>query len=257
MSEDSTPKQVPWRGVPMPPSVAALPRTARGIPISYTVCWSSEVGKPRVKPDPLLAALCGHPREAIFWPGRRGYGQPLLRTGHEARQREGVIGGLCQVCAGKLPGADLRLWRPQPRPADPPWRFPSPRWIADLRNARGLEAQVEADGPWLPVLTDGWTCEQCLGYSLLTCPALLGETGRAETGEELRLFRVRSAKLVPIVGRPAELTEEELPNGAVGLVEVVPTDYDVVTPLEFLNLGQGSWSGSYPEVSRCPVDKAA
>jgi len=71
------------------------------------------------------------------------------------------------------------------------------------------------------------------------------------------LFRVRSAKLVPIVGRPAELTEEELPNGVVGFVEVVPTEYDVVTPLEFLNLGQGSWSGSYPEVSRCPVDKAA
>jgi len=63
------------------------------------------------------------------------------------------------------------------------------------------------------------------------------------------------ARPKPMRGWPIELGAPDRPTDRVVNVEVIPTHYDVFTPAEFLDLGEQSCS--YPEVSRCPVDKAA
>lgn len=203
-----------WRDVPMPPGVAALPRTPGGIPITYTVAWTSERDV-RLAPEPLID---GSPL-AVFSDGRQCEGRPKLAIVDTARQRRVALKGLCQVCARKLPGRRL-----------PPWRQ-HPRWLADLRK----DGQTIQHGlRELPLVIDSWTCEPCLTYALQVCPGLLRRDWRPGADGALSLLRVRAAELVLTMERPDSIPAEELPSGAVGLVKVMPTAFDVVAPDEFL-----------------------
>jgi hypothetical protein len=181
--------------VKMPPAVATLPQTPTGIPITYTVAWTSE-HETVLRPDPILRAL-GIPPDfpAIFSSGRPGLGEPRLTVSDTARQRACNVQGRCQVCGRRLSDG--------------------PRWIADLRN-RGQT--IEYGGHMHPLLVDAWTHRDCLHYALQVCPGL----GRLRPA----IFRVRDWRLVATFERPDHIPHEQLPDGAVGWIKVVPLDYD-------------------------------
>ncbi len=201
-----------WRDVPMPRQIAALPRTKGGIPITYTVAWSSET-VPEARPDPLLAGIAPEGIRALFHCGSQGEGSPKLAVSDVARTRRVVIAGLCQACGRKLPGR-----------TKPPWRQ-HPRWLCDLRNS-GQEIRIGYRT--LPLIVDGWTCESCLAYALRVCPGLV--TKAAAGGDDrLRLLRVRDAEFVATIEQV-----EGLADPVVGWVKLAPTAFDVVTPDEFL-----------------------
>lgn len=168
-----------WTDVEMPPGVAALPRNARGVPVSWTVAWSSEM-KPRVDCDPCLEPLGYGAAPALFHGGRQGDGEPILTHSDVARARRVAVTGHCQVCGEQLPG-----------PTTPPWRDP-PRWLVDLRN---FGQSVTIGGTERPLIVDGWTCEPCLRYSMQVCPGLAARAA-GHRGDGLRILRVRSAVLL-------------------------------------------------------------
>lgn len=201
-----------WRSVPMPRGVARLPRTNGGIPITYTVAWSSET-VPEAREDPVLRGIVPPGSLALFHSGRQGEGTPKLAVSDVARARRVVVEGLCQACGEKLPGRSA-----------PPWRQHS-RWLCDLRN-QGQEIQM---GPRrVPLIVDGWTCEPCLAYALRVCPGLVAKA--AATGDvELRLLRVRDAERVATIE-----DVEGLDQRVIGWVKIAPTSFDFVTPDEFL-----------------------
>src|SRR6478672_2316589 len=84
-------------GLPIPPRVAALPRTAAGIPVTWTAAWTSELAVD-VRPDPLLRDVMGVAAPAYFSAGAPGEGDPRITYPEPARVRRAVIEGLCQVC---------------------------------------------------------------------------------------------------------------------------------------------------------------
>lgn len=213
-----------WRDITMPLGVAALPRTRSGIPITYTVAWSSE-HETVLRPDRDLEPLFGRRPLAIFSGGARGEGTPKLDIVSTARARRATVKGLCQICARPLPG----------RPS-PPWAT-EPRWCGWFTKGQ----TIAINGRQVPLIIDGWTCAACLRYSLQVCPALVARRGRGT----LVLLRVRVAQLVATYERPESLPAEdfhapgkpargrrEIP---VGMVKIAPLDFDAVTPEEVLS----------------------
>lgn len=196
----------------MPRGVAALPRTNGGIPITYTVAWTSET-EPVAREDPLLRPLMGPGVLALFHGGRQGRGTPKLAIGSVDRTRRVVVAGLCQACGQRLPGR-----------SQPPWRQ-HPRWLADLRNSGQT---IRMGARTVPLVVDGWTCEPCIAYALRVCPGLVSRTPATSVGP-LRLLRVRDARLIATIEEVEGLDEK-----VVGWVKIAPTAYDVVTPEEFL-----------------------
>jgi hypothetical protein len=184
-----------WRAdVEMPPAVAALPQTQAGIPITYTVAWTSERGTV-IRPDPIMEPLVAPGTPAIFATGRRGVGQPMLNVSDTSRQRACNVQGRCQVCGRRLDDG--------------------PRWIADLRN-RGQE--IDLGGQRRPLLVDSWTHQDCLHYALRVCPGL--------ARRRPAIFHVRDWRLIATLERPDSIPHEQLPDGAIGWVKVAPIDYD-------------------------------
>lgn len=202
-----------WRDIPMPAQVAALPRTRSGIPITYTVAWSSE-RTAVLRDDPDLAGMCGRPTLAIFASGAQGEGEPKLGIVDTARARRATVKGLCQVCGGHLPG----------RPS-PPWRT-EPRWCGWFTKGQTITVGVRR----LPLIIDGWTCKPCLDYSLRVCPALVA---RRDAGT-LVLLRIRRAELVATLERPESVPTGIPSRSSTGMVKIAPLDFDVLTPEEAL-----------------------
>lgn len=202
-----------WRDVPMPDRVAALPRTRSGIPITYTVAWSSERDTV-LRDDPDLRSIYGRPTLAIFAGGAQGEGTPKLDVVSTARARRAALKGLCQICARHLPG----------RPS-PPWST-EPRWCGWFTKGQ----TITIAGRQVPLIVDGWTCKPCLEYALRVCPALVA---RRAAGT-LALLRIRRAELVATLERPESIPPDELDELPVGMVKIAPLDFDALTPDEVL-----------------------
>ncbi len=199
-----------WRGdVAMPRRVAALPRTPGGIPITYTVAWTSERDV-ELRPDPLLRMLGHGDALAIFAGGRPGDGTPKLAITETSRQRRAAILGLCQACGYPIPMPTKRR----------------PRWLADLRKNGQT---IAIGGRMLPLIIDTWTCSECMAYALKVCPGLIRR--RAES--PLHLLAVRGFRLIATLERPDSIPASELPGGAIGLVKIAPTDFDVLAADDF------------------------
>lgn len=207
----------------MPGRISVLPRTRSGIPITYTVAWSSE-HRTVLRNDPDLQVLLGKPTLAIFSSGRPGDGTPKLDVVETSRARHAALRGLCQVCGLHLPG----------RPS--PW-LTEPRWCGWFT----LGQTVRVGGRRVPLVIDGWTCKTCLNYSLQVCPALVAKRAKGD----LQMLRVRRAEMVATLERPESMAAEGfvVPGGEtagkkslpVGMVKIAPLDFDVLTPDEVLS----------------------
>lgn len=204
-----------WRDVPMPPGVAALPRTRSGIPITYTVAWSSE-HETIVRRDPDLERCFGKKWDGVFSGGALGEGTPKLDVVNTARARRAALRGLCQICGRHLPGRPSAPWSTEQR------------WCGWFTKGQSIETAAGV----VPLIIDGWTCKPCLDYSLQVCPALVA---RRAAGD-LQLLRVRFAELVATFERPESIPPERFESTGlpVGMIKIAPVDFDVLTPEEVL-----------------------
>lgn len=146
-----------WKTVPMPERIAALPRSAGGLPVPYVAQWEGE--------DEMLVAPCqwADGKPAIF-PVRSGLGitRPVFGVMDPSRQREAVRAVLCQVCHVQLgPMSDVLE----------PGR--EPLWLIDMLHEpdtlRGHKVALEP-----------WVCDDCLVYALQVCPGMLARSSKVE-----------------------------------------------------------------------------
>lgn len=204
-----------WRDVLMPPGVAELPTTRSGIPITYTVAWSSE-REAIVRYDDDLQRVYGKRTLGVFASGAQGEGTPKLDVVSTDRARCATLRGLCQVCGRHLPG----------RPS-PPWST-EPRWCGWFTLGQTIRMGLRD----VPLVIDGWTCKPCLDYSLIVCPALVAKRAKGE----LQLLRIRYAERVATFERPESIPPEQFETSGfpVGMIKIAPLDFDVLTPEEVL-----------------------
>lgn len=208
-----------WRDVEMPPRIAELPRTAAGVPITYTVAWSSERDTV-LERDGDLAVLLGYAPLAICSSGRPGDGTPKLALVDTARARRATVRGWCQICGKPLPGRQMQPWDTEPR------------WCGWFTKGQ----TIRYAGRLLPLVIDGWTCVPCLSYSLQVCPALVA---RRAAGN-LQLLRVRRAELIATRERPDSIPASALDEMPIGMVKIAPVDFDVLTAEEVVaRMGMG------------------
>lgn len=135
---------------PLPPRIAALPRTKSGLPVPYVAQWEGEE-RLRVAFDPHVRA------EALFSSPRRDGGDATLGLMEVSRQREVVSRGLCQVCRARLDPRD--------------------RFVAGLFEPTRDRGQL---------IREPWCCTACLAFALRVCPGLL----RARRDANLTVIRM-------------------------------------------------------------------
>ena len=119
-----------------------------GAPVPFVAMWSAEVSAP-CELGATRSTTVHHPdgrQELLDVPllvpaDLRGQGHPVLGKMHEARQRQAVMEGRCQVCAGRLSLLRWLIWMPEQR----------------------------GDGPWN---REPWTCAYCTAVALGSCPGL-------------------------------------------------------------------------------------
>ena len=195
--------------IPMPPQIARLRRTAKGLPVPYVALWSGEMPY-AVRPSAEFGGAL-----ALVESGRLHAGSPLLGQMNVLRQREVILRGRCQVCRALLARG--------------------PRWLVSL-----FEGTV-GDALQAPVVREPWACPSCLGYALRVCPGLVGPARHAD----LFVLRVRRVgpplatnTSLPGLARDGQLVPgtDTTPGTAIGYLKIVPTAFDVLDVPEFLAL---------------------
>lgn len=189
---------------PMPPQIAARPRTARGLPVPYVAAWTGET------PFVVRSCLFAGGRMALVESGRKFTGTPVLGEMNVTRQREVIARRLCQVCAAPL-GA-------------------GPRWLVSL---------FEGDTGVGPMVREPWACASCLAFALGACPRLVGQRRRAE---DLFVLAVNEYEVAhrPVAslgvandGDLAARMAAQHPT-AVGYLLLIPTHFDVLDADAFI-----------------------
>lgn len=186
-----------WRSVPMPERIAALPRSAGGLPVPFVAQWEGE--------DEVAIRPCEFAgRRAIFpLKSQVGVTRPVFGVMEPSRQRAVLASTCCQVCRAWL--GDMTSELEDGRP---------PLWLVDMLHEpatfRGHRLAIEP-----------WVCDECLVYALQVCPGLVG------AGKAKNVLAVWTANLVsPIIQPPAPLNRQP---PCVGYLKV--------EPLRFLRIG--------------------
>lgn len=144
-------RQPNWKYVEMPPTVAALPRSAGGLPVPWVAQWDGE--------EDMRVAPCrwANGRDAVFPAAgsQIGLTRPVFGIMEPSRQREAVGAVRCQVCRGDLSEMSDTLDEGR-----------EPLWLIDLmhepKTMRGHRLVLEP-----------WVCDDCLVYALQVCPGML------------------------------------------------------------------------------------
>lgn len=143
----------------MPPRVAALPRSAGGLPVPFVAAWEGEQ-EMEIRPCPLVQG-----QKAIF-PARGslvGETRPVFGEMEPSRQRYAVASVSCQVCRLQLGPMTSDL---EDGPRDP-------LWLVDM-------LAVPDTLPGHRVAIEPWVCDDCLVYALQVCPGMLVRSTRLE-----------------------------------------------------------------------------
>lgn len=138
----------------------------RGVPVPWINAWGEEhVDQVSIRHDRHV----GGP--AVFYDDSAETVPDFTRQ-HMARQRESVLGGLCQVCGGEVPWSR---------------RFLVLATLSVERIRLGVRQ--------VPVVVEPWLCERCARLALDRCPALI----RRRRDEELHLVPVTSKRQVRLI----------------------------------------------------------
>lgn len=145
----------------VPPWLSHLRRDKRGLPVPFVNLWGPE------DVDRYTITQCP-------WAGMPGVvlddsdqDEPDFTRQSMHRQRECMVGGLCQVCARPVPFSRRCLV------------------IADMSVQR-----IVLQGREVLAVTEPWLCRRCALFAVERCPALI----RRYRHEHLRVIPVTSAK---------------------------------------------------------------
>lgn len=125
-----------WRSVPMPSAIAALPRTAGGMPVPFNTSWGEDPERLAYLPETGLTIVC----DCV-----PGQGKPLFSVQCPERQRRCAVEGLCSVCGTRIENDEPRAFAGAP--------------------VFGSDLYIEAAAHIA-----------CLAYALRVCPHLVGNT---------------------------------------------------------------------------------
>jgi hypothetical protein len=201
-----------WREVDMPPQVAALPRSAGGLPVPYVASWEGE--------DEMRVAPCrfAFGRAAIF-PVRDVVGatRPVFGVMEPSRQREVVMGVCCQVCHTDAGPMENKLTSES-----------RCHWLVELAHKPPTYDR--------PLILEPWVCGSCLTYALRVCPGLLHVR---PDGKRIRLLAVFASQPVAAVVRPKGNLAADVvaQRGVVGYIKIEPLTFHRVAAETFLELG--------------------
>lgn len=197
-----------WRDVPMPPSVAALPRSAGGLPVPYVASWEGEE-EMRIEECPFV-----HNQRAVVPVHRRvGETRPVFGIMEPQRQREVTALYRCQVCRKQLPpiGETPRrtfLWLPA--------------MLREPDTYRGHRVCLEP-----------WVCDDCLVYALRVCPGMVASPVPVDIRADLAahvtrypidVLAVWTANLIAVIGRVKGESGLRV-QGAVTYCKIEPLRY--------------------------------
>jgi hypothetical protein len=126
-----------WRTVPMPETVAALPRTAQGMPVPFTVSRG---------PDPERIAYREETGLTVVCDCDPGTDKPVFSAQCPERQRQCAKDGLCSVCGQRISEEEYSAFGGLPLP--------------------GTNLYMEAAAH-----------TACLAYAFQICPVLGRESG--------------------------------------------------------------------------------
>lgn len=206
-----------WRDVPMPRSIAGLPRALGGLPVPYVAQWSGE--------EEMCIRIDRYAdnQRAVFprLPDQRGRGKPVFGVMEPSRQREVVATMRCQVCHKPLPGITNVL--------SP---LSQPLWLADMLREpltfRGHKLSLEP-----------WVCDDCMVYALQVCPALVGllpaPVGPGKRPPLPHVLMVWTANLICTQAVMGGNLKRSRP--AVSYLKIEPLRYARVEVPTFLRLG--------------------
>lgn len=141
-----------WRDVPMPDTIARLPRSDGGLPVPYVAQWEGEEHM-TIRPCPYAIGQLG-----VFPTDPEAFtrGRPVFGIMEPSRQREVCMAVKCQVCRGVLDPMTEELVPTS-----------SIHWLVDmLREPKTMRGHKLALEPWV--------CDDCLVYALQVCPGLIG-----------------------------------------------------------------------------------
>jgi hypothetical protein len=153
-------------GLAVPHRLDRLRRDRRGLPVPYVNAWGAE------DPARVRIAYDRHVRGIAVFHDEDPDGQPDFTRQDMGRQRECIIGGLCQVCARPVAWANRYL----------------------VFAALSI-AVIDFGGREMPVITEPWLCRDCCAYAVQVCPALI----RRRRDEEMAVVRVTSPSQVRII----------------------------------------------------------
>ena len=143
-----------------PPWLNHLRRDRRGLPVPHINLWGNadDSSRFRIEPDPYVNApgICFVDDYA---------GDPDFTKQSFQRQRESMLGGLCQVCGRPVP------------------------WRRRLLALGDLSVEtVQVDGKTYDAVTEPWLDTRCAEFALTHCPALI----RRRREENLILVQIES-----------------------------------------------------------------
>ncbi|GAA1439435.1 hypothetical protein [Nocardiopsis tropica] len=126
-----------WRTMPMPETVAALPRTAQGMPVPFTVSRGHDPERIAYREETGLTVVCHCDPHTD---------KPVFSAQCPERQRQCAKDGLCSVCGQHISEEDYSVFGGLPLP--------------------GTNLYMEAAAH-----------TECLSYAFKVCPVLARESG--------------------------------------------------------------------------------
>lgn len=187
--------------IELPPRIAALPRSAAGIPVPHVARWTSEANETQqyVAPDPVLRG-----RPALFCRGQQGVGDPDFGTMENARQRRAVVLLRCQVC-------DRRLKRGHG------WLVCEEDCVRRITTPGPAQGQIAFGEPWV--------CWPCVEVAARICPGLVRRARRHRGVPRDTLRVIRPSRWVIALRRGShDLLPETSDEQMVMWCDIVPEE---------------------------------
>lgn len=144
----------------IPPWLNHLRRDRRGLPVPHINLWgdADDSSRLRIEPDPYVNA------PGVYFVDDYA-GDPDFTKQSFQRQRESMLGGLCQVCGRPVP------------------------WKRRLLALGDLSVEtIQLEDATYDVVTEPWLDTRCAEFALQHCPALI----RRRRDENLTLVQIES-----------------------------------------------------------------
>lgn len=149
------------------PWLSHLRRDRRGLPVPWINAWGLE------DPERMRVDYDRAVRHWALFCDDDPDGEPDFTRQNMGRQREAVMGGLCQVCARLVPWSRRRL----------------------VVAALSVETVDVPELGRVPVVTEPWLCQRCAEFAVTVCPALI----RRSRDEQLQIVEITSRRQVRVV----------------------------------------------------------